>query len=329
VTSAPTALHVTNGDSVVDTLGRTSLGGDALPWRDVLTEGPVPAVENAELRDVRARFLSAYGWGDARALRAELEARDEQLAAALVSRRPIVFWFEHDLYDQLQLLQVLSLVAAADCDLAHVELINVDSFLGTLDPPELEALWPLRAAVTPAQLELAGEAWAAFRAPEPPAVAALLARDTSALPFLGAALARLLEELPDTRTGLARSERQLLEALEHGPRTAMQLFTTSQEREEARFDGDTWVFARLARLEGLLEAAGGAALPPVPPGGDERLFMETMVDLTDDGARVLAGEADRVALLGIDRWLGGTRLTPDRLWRWDASSGCPVSGPRR
>ena len=27
--------------------------------------------------------------------------------------------------------------------------------------------------------------------------------------------------------------------------------------------------------------------------------------LTDDGARVLAGEADRVALNGIDRWLGG------------------------
>jgi hypothetical protein len=32
---------------------------------------------------------------------------------------------------------------------------------------------------------------------------------------------------------------------------------------------------------------------------------------------VLAGTADRVELLGIDRWLGGTHLRPDNLWRWD------------
>jgi hypothetical protein len=33
---------------------------------------------------------------------------------------------------------------------------------------------------------------------------------------------------------------------------------------------------------------------------------------------VLSGAADRVALLGIDRWLGGTHLRPGRVWRWDA-----------
>jgi hypothetical protein len=31
----------------------------------------------------------------------------------------------------------------------------------------------------------------------------------------------------------------------------------------------------------------------------------------------LRGEADRVALLGIDRWIGGTHITPRSTWRWD------------
>ena len=32
---------------------------------------------------------------------------------------------------------------------------------------------------------------------------------------------------------------------------------------------------------------------------------------------MLRGEADRVELLGIERWIGGTHITPDNTWRWD------------
>jgi hypothetical protein len=33
---------------------------------------------------------------------------------------------------------------------------------------------------------------------------------------------------------------------------------------------------------------------------------------------VLSGEADRLALIGIDRWIGGVHLSGDRPgWRWD------------
>ena len=50
--------------------------------------------------------------------------------------------------------------------------------------------------------------------------------------------------------------------------------------------------------------------------------------LTDDGARVLAGEADRIALNGLDRWLGGVHLVAradgsasGAIWRWDEGRG--------
>ena len=172
-------LHVTNGESAGNTLRQTTLGGAVLSWQDVLHEGPVPAVSPAELRAVRARFLSECGWGSERSLLESFERRDRLFENALEADTSVVLWFENDLYDQLQLLQALTL--AGDSPL---ELIQADSDLGPLQPEELEALWPLRRPVTLHTRALAREAWDAFRASDPAGLAALLERDTSALPHL-------------------------------------------------------------------------------------------------------------------------------------------------
>jgi DNA-binding transcriptional MerR regulator len=303
-------LHVTNGESAGNTLRQTALGGAVLSWQDVLHEGPVPAVPEEELRWIRARFLSECSWGSERSLLDAFERRDRLYRHALEARTQVVLWFEHDLYDQLQLLQAL---AEARED---VELIQASDHLGPLGPDELEALWPAREPVTAEMLALAREAWSAFRAPEPTAVAELLERDTSMLPFLGSALRRLLEELPDAESGLSRTERQLLEPLLDGPRRPPELFLASQEREEAAFAGDAWVWKRLFELQPLV-----CELPPPPPLGDARAFGHAQVTLTDLGREVLAGATDRLAVAPIDHWLGGTHLLGDPDWRWDAGSG--------
>jgi hypothetical protein len=312
-------LHVTNGDSAGNTLRRTTLGGAVLPWQDVLHDGPVPAVPPAELREVRARFLAGRGWGSRQAIRAELELRDRLFVTALADRRPVVLWFEHDLYDQLQLIQILALAAGAET----LELIQVDSFpgrptfhgLGELTADELETLWPQRVSVTPELVELAGRAWDAVREPEPSALAQLLDQNTSSLPFLAAALRRLLEELPDARSGLSRTERQLLEALFN--RTVDDRRRVPRVRRAGR--GTV-----CRRRVGLPHARGAGPLvtplPPPPPRGDPRTFMSARAELTDAGRAVLAGEADRVDVLGIVRWVGGTHLVPGRVWRWDGST---------
>jgi DNA-binding transcriptional MerR regulator len=303
-------LHVTNGESAGNTLRQTGLGGAVLSWQDVLHEGPVPAVEPAELRAARARFLSECGWGSERSLLESLERRDRLLLHAVASGRQVVLWFEHDLYDQLQLLQVLSLGGEG------LELIQADDHLGPLGPDELEALWPLRRSVTDELLGPARDAWDAFRAPEPTALAELLDGDTHALPFLAPAVRRLLEELPDTQSGLSRTERQLLEPLLDGPRRPHELFLESQAREEAPFAGDTWVWNRLAELVPLVEE-----LPPPPPLGDAREFAAAQVTLTDLGRDVHEGRTDRVEAAPIERWLGGTHLGAGPDWRWDAATG--------
>ena len=166
-------IHVTNGESAGNTLRQTTLGGAVLSWQDVLHEGPVPALPPAELRAVRARFLSECGWGSERSLLESLERRDRLFEHALEADTSVVLWFENDLYDQLQLLQALTL--AGDSPL---ELIQADSDLGPLQPEELEALWPLRRPVTLHTRALAREAWDAFQLPTRPA----LRRCSSATP---------------------------------------------------------------------------------------------------------------------------------------------------
>jgi Domain of unknown function (DUF1835) len=303
---------VTNGESAAGTLRQTGLGGTVLSWQDVLHEGPVPQGSRAQLLRTRAGFLAECGWGSRSAILTSLEDRDRRLRDA----QQIVLWFEHDLYDQLQLVDALALLHHAR---AVPELIVVDSFLGSLRTDELEALWPSRVAASPEALEEAVRAWDAFRASEPTALAGW---DGEQLPFLGGALRRLLEELPSVLDGLSRTERQALAAIAEGARTPPAAFVDSQRAEEAAFLGDSWFYRTLSELgrgrARLVETGDGEPLPVPPPLSDGTVFTQLELRLTSNGERVLRREADRVELLGVDRWLGGTHVTNQHLWRWDA-----------
>jgi hypothetical protein len=320
-------LHVTNGDSAGNTLRRTSLGGAVLPWQDTLHAGPLPLLAPERLRGVRAKFLSQCGWGSTREIAAELERRDEVLLQALQEGRHVVLWFEHDLYDQLQLLQILAFAAATGFEPGRLELIDVDSFegrpdfhgLGELEADELETLWPVRRPVTAEIAELGRRGWEALCAPEPTAIESMLAEDTALLPHLAPALRRLLEELPEAGSGLSRSERQVLEILAGGPLSPLKVFLESQAREEAPFEGDAWAYRRIADLGAgdmpLLQCADGERVRPAPPVGDPRSFATTPVVITDAGRAVLDGRLDWLTVVEPDRWVGGTHLRPGSVWR--------------
>ncbi len=294
----PPVLHVTNGESAGNTLRQTSIGGAVLPWQDVLHEGPVQAVSRPELLRARAGFLSDCGWGSRRAILSSLERRDRQLADALRDGLQVVLWFEHDLYDQLQLLDALAFAREAG---GSLEVIVIGSFagkpsfggLGEVTAEELETLWPTRRAATPEALEAAAAAWDAFRAPEPTALA-------------------------ECASG---TERRALQAIAAGARTPQSAFVAAQGIEEAPFLGDAWFYRALATLGSgpvrLVETQEGEPLPAPPPLGDGHVFTRLPLRLTAEGERVLRGESDRVDLLGIDRWVGGTHVTPENAWRWD------------
>lgn len=301
-------LHVTNGDIAVERLRASGVGGDVLAWRDVLHEGPVPAgLDAAGMRDVRARFLARRFLVDVPEVLPDMEARDRRLDAAIEGGEEIVLWFETDLYDMLQLAQVLDRLRGGR---ARLVLVGQDRFVGVgeLEPAELA---PLLDRATPVSAELveAGRAmWAAVRSPEPTGLAALAA-GTPALPALGDAARRLLEQLPWAGSGLSRSERALLDAVHAGAETRSAAFRAAAAGEERPFMSDAIAFDELAAM----------AQPPAP-----LLTAAEPLRTTDLGAAVVAGEAEWTGR--AERWLGGVRLSagaPE--WRWDAAASRVVA----
>src|SRR6267378_7581354 len=99
-------LHVTNGDVAASTLEQSLPDDDVLSWRDPMVDGPFPAgLDPAATSQLRAAHLAGPHLGHDQVLR-DFRLRDEHLAAA--SRYDgITLWFEHDLLDQLQILQLL------------------------------------------------------------------------------------------------------------------------------------------------------------------------------------------------------------------------------
>jgi hypothetical protein len=311
----------------------SGLDGIILPWRDVLHEGPIPsALSLDELRDVRARFIASRGWGQYEQLRADFRRRDE-IVTGFREHEEVVLWFEHDLYDQLQLLQVLDRFAGQRLGSTRLSMICIGAFpgvlpfygLGQLSGEQMSSLFPQRQRVTATQLDLARTAWDAVRSSDPTAVERVLAGDTHDLPFLHGALTRYLEEFPSRREGLSRTERQTLEVIGEGSRTAGELFRDVFDREERPFMGDEQYWSRLHTLTvgpyPLLAPLAPTALAIPEPDRDPTPFAGQSFAITDDGRKVVSGEADHVSLNGIDRWIGGVHLRGRTVpWRWDASA---------
>lgn len=314
----PGTLHITNGDSVQ--IRDTGLEGDVLAWKDALHEGPVPGgITLDELRPVRAHYLAGLDHLPEREIIADLERRDRTLAG-FRERSEVVLWFEHDLYDQLQVLQILDWFSRENRGATRLSLISTGTYLGTLRPEQLLPLYLSRREVRAAQLGVASRAWSAFRSPDPRELVPFALDAVPELPYLPGALQRHLEEFPATVSGLSRTQRQILESVERGPSSAAALFGACQKLEERRFMGDSIFFA-LVR---------GLASVPVPllrllgPQGDRGAFGKSQVEITPYGSAALHDAADHIRLNGIDRWLGGVHLhcqpggLQDAVWRWNS-----------
>ncbi|MFQ5625585.1 MAG: hypothetical protein ACE5FM_02910, partial [Methyloligellaceae bacterium] len=317
-------LIITNGDAAGEILRKAFTGTEVLPWRDVLHEGPVPLTkDHEELSGIRAEFLSKRGWGEAAVLRENFTARDRGLAHH-ETFKTVTLWFEHDLYDQLQLIQILGWFAASPRENGTLLLVQAHDFLGTQTPEDLAGFAENAKPVSTTQLAVASTAWGAFRQPTPESWAALLNQDISALPCLEPAVRRMLQEMPAYLSGLSRTQHQILMAINEGVNEPHKLFCAVERLEEAAFMGD-WSF--WSWLDGL--ACGPARLieglearfTPAMSLDDFKAYAASSLRLSALGLQILAGGADYADAARIDRWIGGTHLTSDHLWRWDDQKG--------
>ncbi len=327
-------LHIRCGDDIREALAAAKLPGDFLRWADPLCQGPTPAdVDGTEWHRLRATYNAARYGVPADAALAYLESQDAGLDAA-GDQDEIVLWFEHDLFDQTILIRLLDEFSRRAPGETVLSLICIDRHpgvaqfrgLGDLSAANLAALFPARETVTPAQFALAGEAWAAFRGPDPRMIETFLAGNTAALPYLADALTRHLQDFPAAATGLARTQQLILEALGQGAGDPVEIFLAVQDLEPAPWLGDAMFWPWLADLADAPVPALTIDAPPDWPSYAPDL-RGVDVRLTRDGHRLFYGEIDWVERNGIDRWLGGVHLAGKAAaWRWDENAGRLVSG---
>ncbi|MBL0928863.1 MAG: hypothetical protein IBJ15_01880 [Alphaproteobacteria bacterium] len=271
-------LHITNGDIAADKMAAAGIA-PVLRWRDVLHDGELPADPTSEaFRAARVAFIVERGWAPEHLVASAFAARDAALALAARSGDEFVLWFEADLYDQFQLLDVLERLrrfgVAADRISAHV----VDAWpgiarfagLGQLSPEDFKTL----AAQAPAlvDLDFAGRAWAALTGAPPHLAAIARAKIGGALRFVPDAFARWMREFPWTSDGLTLTERRVVDALAQGPASADDLFRAIGQAEMRPWLGDLSFYDRLdalaemgaIRADGDVYRAGKGKMPSRP-----------------------------------------------------------------
>jgi hypothetical protein len=309
--------HVTNGDVLSSRIAAASIPGTRSVWCDLLHEGPVPAgLSHEQLCAARARYLADVGYGAYEDLSTAF--REWQGAIDRPSYDELVLWFEHDLFDQLNLIQLLDRLSG-ERPPARLSLVSIDSFpgypsfhgMGELKPEEIAGLFPRRCAINEAQIALAQRAWTAFRAPTPEPLREVIAGDTAALPYLAPALGRHLEEFPSERNGLSRTEESILNAVESGAKPIEEVFHQVTAGERYFFIGDSSFWTLVVRLA----TASPALLDVDISGASGGALPHGTIGITQSGRDVLNACADRIELCGIDRWLGGVHVTDEQPWR--------------
>ncbi|MDQ6699540.1 MAG: hypothetical protein M3Z36_05085 [Acidobacteriota bacterium] len=304
-------LHIRCGDDILGKLREAGLPGRMMKWCDPLSRGPTPSVPTKdEWYAMRAAYVAASYHLQIAEVESDLRLQDEELSAFKL-HDAVLLWFEHDLFDQIILVYLLDWFSREDMQDTVLRLICIDGYpgvdrfigLGNLSAGQLATLYPMSQPVTRSQLTLARDAWASWCSPTPERLLNLLSADTSALPFLHAAIVRHLEEFPSTRNGIGRTEQMTLNAISEGYSAKDDIFRHVQDREEAPWMGDTMLWAELDALQ--------RGRTPLIYGNGSGLR------LTEAGEMVGAYRADYLALNELHMWRAGVHLTPANLWRWN------------
>jgi hypothetical protein len=237
----------------------------------------------------------------------------------------IDLWVDPDPNAQLILVWLLECFPPHDAIVSKLNLVQADISIGELMPERLLARQFPAIKIAGQQLELASSAWRAWRQQTPQDWFGLLSNESSALPLFRPAAIALLEELPGRASGLGATEMRMLELISEGNASPPDVFPGHQKRNTRRVF-DYWQIGAL--LDGLAQAPA-----PAVAGLNEGPFTEEMhrdrdrhqrykrskLSLTELGRDVLAGREDFSRHNPVHRWWGGTELTNNRLWRWDAA----------
>lgn len=301
--------HWRCGSDIAHTLQLAGFQGQFRMLTDPLCMGPVRDLPAEAFRALRSAFISQAFALDLVTVARRVDDEYQQLQA-LADDTPSVLWCEADAYDQLFLIRVLASLDRAPRQLELIEVAQIPGVerfigIGQLAPDVLAWLWPQRRLIGDDAVQLAKQAWSAYCDPSPLKLAQLAHAHPPALPLLGPALSRQLQELPGAQDGLSLTERLALTSLaDTGPMPFGRVFADLMaKREPLPFLGDMMFHA-------LLRPLIDGAQPLLTESATQLEWPRRMLTLTPLGHQVLSGQAYWPDHASHERWVGGTCIRP-------------------
>ncbi|MEL7001929.1 MAG: hypothetical protein AAFN93_04245 [Bacteroidota bacterium] len=214
-------LHVLNGDSSKGLFEKTSLKGDVMLWREMLSEGKSDAIVASDLF-----------WNNRRShLQNEMDvSKDEYDKGVVVEFNAlkkatqydeVILWFEYDLFCQINILATLSYLQQLS-DYNKVSLVCVGKFpwserllgLGELEPNSFQGLFEERKELTKEDISYAHNLWKVYSSVDHNSLKELLKNCPSSFEYLPQAILGHLERFPQKEHGLNAIEYSVLRQIE-------------------------------------------------------------------------------------------------------------------
>jgi hypothetical protein len=310
-------LHLVNGEATKAKLGRARVSGTIESVDDILMEGPLQPQQHEAALEQRATFLEKY----LHIPRAEYLSRSRQrrgLLAGANDADEAVFWFEEDVFCQVNYLDAFSWLADRANGSQMSFVCPPAQRLGESSAQQLERWFAQRKPVNRDLLAFATEAWVPLTQDSPKPLADFIDRaDFRPWPSLRDALQAQLARLPSTRNGLGRIEEVILRAVAAGASSFDDVFTQINQHARIYGVGDLQV------LRYLIDLAHDNAplLHIVTSNGRPRLSATTSrewkLSLSPLGRAVLDGTQDYLEVVPTERWVGGVIVNRDCRWRWE------------
>lgn len=319
-------LHICNEPETAELIRKAGIEGLTLPWNENLAIGPVPYQSLEELSDTRINYFRRV-CNDQRYYEKSWVKSRNKILRQFPHYDEVVLWFDYDLRDQLQLIQLLNFFAQQTYSVGKLSLICIDRFPGVfgfrsladLKPKQFQQLIKARKEISDPQLQMAHSAWKAVTAKNPQQLQKILQLSSDALPFLKDAIFRLMQEYPDKRSGLSRSQSQILRAINSGLTQPMKIYYRAMSYEDRPFLNPEEFFLCVDELiseeEGLILTNRQRKLFFQGIPSDRKALRARTLVLSPLGQQVLREKADWLHEGARERWIGGVLISEENVWR--------------
>jgi Domain of unknown function (DUF1835) len=301
--------HIVNGDVVGQKI--KELEGNIIVWREMYDFGPLSLDWSLEdTYKFRAQFFEQ---------KLDIPSNEfikicqEQYSKLynLSRSEEVVLWFEHDRYDQMMLIYLLS--ELSNMGFQYISMVSIDKFpgidpfhgLGQLSSEQLINLLQSKQKVTKEQINEGIKGWKAYLSQNPKDINKWIEDEKHYLPYLKQAFLTHKSFYPSSINGLNQIEISALTMLKEGEKSFAELFNNVSRQRKNDGISDLYFAALLNELmkgnQPLLKS--DRKLPNY-----RQQNPKANLEITKWGLEVLNGNENRLNLTGIDWWLGGVHL---------------------